>query len=98
MVELKSKNGQPEVNLLVLDRLVHDYMVEEDLIDDEGTSWTLMSLRPDGSVVVRWRGSVSWSRSLSMDSQPGLVGNLCVTYLSSQEMAYRRFVPHSKQC
>ena len=38
MVELKSKTGQPEVNLVVLDRLVHDYMLEEDLIDDEGTS------------------------------------------------------------
>ncbi len=47
-MELKSEKGQPEVNLLVLDQLVHDYMLEEDLIDDEGTS-----LRPDGSAVVR---------------------------------------------
>ena len=53
MVELKSKNGQPEVNLLVLDRLVHEYMVEEDLIDDEAAS-----LRPDGSALVRWQGSL----------------------------------------
>ncbi|EIE26081.1 hypothetical protein COCSUDRAFT_46483 [Coccomyxa subellipsoidea C-169] len=44
MVELKTKNGQPEVNLVVLDRLVQDYMVEEDLVDEEGTS-----MRAEGS-------------------------------------------------
>lgn len=59
MVEMKSKTGQPEVNLLVLDRLVHDYMVEEDLVDDEGTT-----LRPDGSALVRSHRSVlsHWSK------------------------------------
>lgn len=48
MVELKTKNGQPEVNLVVLDRLVQDYMVEEDLVDEEGTS-----MRAEGSAPVR---------------------------------------------
>jgi hypothetical protein len=37
MVELKNRHG-PAVNLEVLDRLVHEYMLEEELIDDDGAT------------------------------------------------------------
>lgn len=46
MVELKNKNG-PAVNLEVLDRLVHEYMLEEELIDEEGPT-----TRPDAPSAV----------------------------------------------
>jgi len=48
MVELKARHGQPEVNLEVLDRLVHNYMLEEDLVDEEKTP-----TRAEGSCAVR---------------------------------------------
>ncbi|BDA44366.1 hypothetical protein COCOBI_05-5500 [Coccomyxa sp. Obi] len=104
MVELKSKNGQPEVNLLVLDRLVHDYMVEEDLIDDGGTS-----LRPDGSAVATTASTNNALRALcesvrqhceagNLEDTIGLAQSVSATVFQDLRLLFRvqkqEFVEH----
>ena len=64
MVVLKSKTSQVEVNLAVLDRLVHDYMLEEDLIDDEGTSVRSEASTPVLSHTMTWSLPIATSAVL----------------------------------
>ncbi|CAL8470326.1 g9868 [Coccomyxa elongata] len=104
MVELKSEKGQPEVNLLVLDRLVHDYMLEEDLIDDEGTS-----LRPDGSAVASTASTNNALRALcesvrqhceagNLEDTVGLAQSVSATVFQDLRLLFRvqkqEFVEH----